>query len=167
MAQTLERTDVPAGIRFIFVIAGVVITVLPLAARQTRDVKPGQNGNVEQTIRQLDRDWVEAYTRRDTATLDRIYADDLIVTNPDGSVGNKAEELAGIKSGAFAFQSITNEDVRVRVFGEMAVVTGRSMMKGRYKDQDISGAYRYTDVYLKRKGRWQAVALQITRIAQQ
>jgi ketosteroid isomerase-like protein len=151
----------------ILLIAALVITVSSFAARQMRNGKPGQNGNVEQTIRQLDRDWVKAYTRGDTAVLDRIYADDLIVTNPDGSVGNKAEELAAIKSGAFAFQSITNEDVRVRVFGEMAVVTGRSMMKGRYKDQDISGGYRYTDVYLKKRGRWQAVALQITRIAQQ
>jgi len=41
------------------------------------------------------------------------------------------------------------------------------MIKGRYKDQDISGGYRYTDVYVKRQGRWQAIALQITRITQQ
>ena len=151
----------------ILMIAALVITVLSPAARQRSNGKPGQNGNVEQTIRQLDRDWIEAYTRGNTAVLDRIYADDLIVTNPDGSVGNKAEELAGIKSGAFAFQSITNEDVKVRVFEKMAVVTGRSMMKGRYKDQDISGGYRYTDIYLKRMGHWQAITLQITRIAQQ
>lgn len=151
----------------ILVIAALLITVLSFAARQKREAKQGKNANVEQTIRQLDREWVEAYTRRDTAVLDRIYADDLIVTNPDGSVGNKVDEQAGIKSGAFVFQSITNEDVTVRVFGEMAVVTGRSMMKGQYKNQDISGGYRYTDVYLLRRGRWQAVALQITRIAQQ
>ena len=154
----------------ILVIAALVTTVLEFSVRQMRAGKAGQFGNVEhvaQTIRQLDHDWIEAYTRGDTTVLDRIYADDLIVTNPDGSVGNKAEELAGIKSGAFAFRSITNEDVKVRVFGAMAVVTGRSMMKGRYKDQDISGGYRYTDIYLERKGRWQAIALQITRIAQQ
>ena len=143
-----------------------MIPVLSLAARQMRDSKAGKNDNVEQTIRQLDREWIKAYSRRDTAVLDRIYADDLIVTNPDGSVGNKTEEIAGIKSGTFTFESITNEDVRVRVFGDMAVVTGRSKMKGRYKDQDISGGYRYTDVYIKRQGRWQAVALQITRITQ-
>ncbi|CAN5772205.1 hypothetical protein BH18ACI4_BH18ACI4_00290 [soil metagenome] len=150
----------------ISVIAALMITVLFLAARQMREAKPGQNGNVEQTIRQLDREWIEAYPRRDTAALERIYAADLIVTNPDGSVGNKAEEIALIASGTFTFQSITNEDVRVRVLGDMAVVTGRSMMNGQYKDQDISGGYRYTDVYMKRQGRWQAVALQITRITQ-
>ena len=150
----------------ISVIAALMITVLFLAARQMREAKPGQNGNVEHTIRQLDREWVEAYPRRDTAALERIYAADLIVTNPDGSVGNKAGEIAGIASGTFTFQSITNEDVRVRVLGDMAVVTGRSTMNGQYKDQDISGGYRYTDVYMKRQGRWQAVALQITRITQ-
>jgi len=148
-------------------VSALVITLFSLGAHQMRDSNAGQNGNIEETIRQLDKQWIKAYPRRDTALLERIYADDLVVTNPDGSIGNKAQEISGLKSGTFSFESITNEEVRVRVFGNLAVVSGRSMMKGRYKEQDISGGYRYTDVYVKRQGSWQAVALQITRITQQ
>ena len=151
----------------ILVIAALVVTTSSLGAHQLRDSNAVQNGNVKQTLRQLDQEWIKAYLRRDTGLLDRIYADDLVVTNPDGSIGNKAQEIAGIKTGTFRFESITNQDVRVRVFGNMALVSGRSLIKGRYKDQDISGGYRYTGIYIKRRGRWQVIALQITRISEQ
>jgi len=123
-------------------VSALVITLFSLGAHRMRDSNAGQNGNIEETIRQLDKQWIKAYPRRDTALLERIYADDLVVTNPDGSIGNKAQEISGLKSGTFSFDSITNDVVSVRVFANLAVGRGCSMMKGRYQEQDISGWYR-------------------------
>jgi Ketosteroid isomerase homolog len=72
-----------------------------------------------------------------------------------------------VKSGDLKIESSTNEDMKVQVHGDTAVVTYRSTDKGNYKGNDLSGQYRWTDVFVKRNGRWQIVAGQGTRIMQQ
>jgi ketosteroid isomerase-like protein len=64
-------------------------------------------------------------------------------------------------------ESSKSEDMKVQVYRDTAVVTYRSTDKGNYKGNDISGRYRWTDVFVKRNGRWQVVSTQGTRIAQQ
>ena len=63
------------------------------------------------------------------------------------------------------FESIKDSDVKVQLYGDSAVLTGRTDIKGKEKSQDISGAYRWLRVYVKRDGRWQVVAEQVTRMA--
>jgi len=55
-------------------------------------------------------------------------------------------------------------DVKVQLYDSAAVVTFRVVWHGRFKDADISGPQRMTDVFVKREGRWQCVASQATRI---
>ena len=79
----------------------------------------------------------------------------------------KAQDIATITSGDLAFESAVLDNVKVRVYGDTAVVTGRTTNKGKYKGQDISGQYQFTDVFVKQGGRWRAVASHATRIAEQ
>lgn len=74
--------------------------------------------------------------------------------------------MADIKSGALTFESATVDDMSVRGYGTAAVVIGRTMSKGQYKGQGFNDTERFTDVFVKRRGRWQAVATQSTGIAQ-
>ena len=55
--------------------------------------------------------------------------------------------------------------MKVKVHGEMGVVTGRNTIKATYMGKDISGAYRFTDVFVKHAGRWQVLSTQGTAIA--
>lgn len=57
-------------------------------------------------------------------------------------------------------------DMKVHVYGDVAVVTGQNTIKGTWEDipRNISGPYRFTDVFVKRAGRWQCVASQSSRI---
>jgi ketosteroid isomerase-like protein len=76
----------------------------------------------------------------------------------------KAEIVKGFASGAFKYEARTISDLNVRVYGETAVVTGRSVQKGIENGKDYSGDYRFTRVYVKLKGAWMTVALQTTMI---
>lgn len=126
-----------------------------------------QKRKVEQTLRMMTGDLIQAYPRQEAAVLDRILADDLTVINPDGSSGDKAREIGGLRSGKLKLESVTNDDMKVRVFGETAVVTGRATIRGQIDGREIRDQNRYMSVFVKRRGRWQVVALHVTRVAQQ
>jgi ketosteroid isomerase-like protein len=121
------------------------------------------DGAEEQAIMQLERDWVAAMVKRDTASLDRYLGKEWMFAN-DGQVTPRAEFLAEFKSGASRFESLVLHDVSVHVFGDVAVATMIGDLKGTYKGADISGSSRGTDFFVKRDGRWQAVSSQNTSI---
>jgi ketosteroid isomerase-like protein len=99
----------------------------------------------------------EALLSADWKTVERIHANDLVFTNADGSVTHKADLVDSIRSGDMKFESIEMSDVKVQALGNVAVVTGRVVERGRYKTDDLSGTYRFTDVWAKQDGSWQMV----------
>ncbi len=127
---------------------------------------PASTENVEQAIRQLVKERDQAIQRGDMAAIDRIYADDYISTGALGTVRTKAQVIEDLKSGALKIESITSDEINVRAHGDTAIVTGRTTTKGQDKGRDISGQNRFTQVYLKRNGRWQIVAFHFSRIGQ-
>lgn len=129
--------------------------------------KQSRGRRVEAELRTMTRDLIEAYPKQETAVLNRIFADDLTVINPDGSIGDKAGEIGGLKSGKLKLKAVTNDDMKVRVYGETAVVTGRATIRGQIDGREISDQNRYTSVFVRRRGRWQVIALHVTRVAQQ
>jgi len=133
---------------------------------QTMSKKTSGNGHVEQELRNLEREWEEALTRRDVAMLDRLMAEDYVLTTVRGEVVNKVRVLEEVKS-AKVTAKVQNTDTAVRVYGNSAVVTGLVLISGRFNDQDVSTQSRYMKVYVKRRGRWQVVAAQATLVAQQ
>jgi ketosteroid isomerase-like protein len=121
-------------------------------------------GGVEEQIVQMEKDWAEAAMKRDAKPLENIIADDWVGVWWDGSVASKADAIGDIKSGASTIQSITFDPIKVRVFGDTAVAQGGDTEKSQYKGKDSSGHYLWTDVYVKRNGKWQAVASQSTKV---
>lgn len=114
--------------------------------------------NIEQEFRELDSGWVAAYLQGDTALFDRVWIDGFIFTFPFGQFTNKEREITDIKSGALELESLSTDGIKVKVYGNTAVMAGRFMMKGRYKNRDISGQYSYTDVLGKQEKCWKIVA---------
>jgi len=111
----------------------------------------------------IEKSFNNAFVRSDWKTVQEMCADDLIFTNADGSVTHKLDNVAAIKSGEEKLDSIEMSDEKVQDFGDVAVTTGKLVEKGQYKTTDLSGTYRFTDVWVKRNGRWQLVAGQETR----
>ena len=119
----------------------------------------------ERELRQLEEKIADAVVRRDTAFVQRVWAEEFVYTGVRGEVKTKADILAELRAGDLQFEVLKFDDVRVRVYGDAAVVTGRATTKGRSKQGEISGEFRYTRVYVNRKGAWQLVAFQGTPIA--
>ena len=148
---------------FVMAAAGMVFA----QAADTRKLSTGTRTSAqdtEATLMKMERDAAAALTKRDLAGFGAIFADDATFTGPDGAVQTKAQLLADVKSGALTIQSTEISDLKVRVFGESAVATYATTDKGKYKDRDISGRYRWTDVFVHRGGKWQIVAGQGTPI---
>jgi ketosteroid isomerase-like protein len=122
------------------------------------------SGTAEEELLKLENAWSAAVINRDQAFLDRLCADEYISTSPDGLTADKRAEIVDLMSGRFKWESAALSDMNVRVYGNAAVVTGLNTLKGIYGDQDISGPYRFTDVFVKRDGRWQVVATHTSRV---
>jgi len=122
--------------------------------------------NVEQALIKLEREWAEALVKVDGATLDRIQADDWIMTSWDGQTQTKAQSIEEIKSGVYQAASVSLDNLKVRTFGDVAVVTLGQTEKSKYKGKESSGRYLYTDVWVKRNGKWQVVATHGTKVEQ-
>ena len=122
--------------------------------------------NVEQTIRQLEKERSQASLRGDITALERIIAEDFNAVGSSGAIRNKAQWLADHKSGVLKVESQTFDNVNVRVYGDAAVVTGLTTQKGQDRGKDISGQFRFTRVYVKRNGQWQIVATHNSRAVQ-
>jgi len=153
-----------------FVLA-LVVTAAPLASGQTSDKKSppavaskSADASVEQTLTKIEHDALAAILKRDVAAFGKVFADEAVLTTPDGSLQTKAQLLADLKSGDLVLESSTISDMKVRAYGDAAVVTYITTDKGKYKKQDISGRYRWTDVFVRRGGSWQLVAGQGTPI---
>lgn len=121
---------------------------------------------VAEALGKLNRQWMEAYTKPDTAFLDRYLSDDYVGTFPDGTVHDKKSEIDAVTSGAVAITKMEPSEMTVRVYDNAAVIVGQSSVKARIDGQIMSAELRFTDVWIKRGNQWQAVASQVTRIDQ-
>jgi len=118
----------------------------------------------EQEIRELETRRFKAQINADAATLDRILSDDLTYVHSSAHVDTKVSYIASIRSGELKYVSIVPDELKVRVYGNTAVVTGRGEFKAQSQGQPVNIQLRFTDVYVRRDGRWQMVAWESTRI---
>ena len=149
------------------IIAALVLSTASSAIAQQASARPRAPTSPEQAVRQQDQQRIHAQITADTIALRRIYADDFLGIGPTGVVRNKAEVIADFTSHALTYQSIITAEVRVRVYGNTAVETGRSTMVGQDKGKDVPRENRFTRVWVMTDGRWQLVANHYSLMATQ
>ena len=128
---------------------------------------------IEAEVIKLEREWADAVKNGDADAAKRVMADDIAIVDPDGSTSAKAEEVDAIQAKTVTMDSWEILEPKVTVLDENnAFVTGRGVIKNgkskipdSKKTIDISGEYRFLDVYARRNGTWQAVASQTTPIS--
>ena len=140
------------------VAVALLLVTAALAAQQRESQSRAQQSKVEKIIRTLDTERIQAQIDADAAALARLYADDFIGVGPSGTVRTKPQVIADFTSGALKFQSITTDDVQVRVYGNAAVETGKSTMHGQDKGRPVPQETRFTRVWVKQQGHWRLVA---------
>jgi len=140
------------------VIAVLALALTSIVMAQEQSTAGTQRSNIEQVIRQLDGERIQAQIGADTVALDRIYADDFIGVGPSGTVRTKKQVILDFTSGTLRFQSITTDEVQVRVYENTAVETGLSTMDGQDKGKTVPRNTRFTRVWVKQQGFWRLVA---------
>jgi len=146
------------------------ILVFLLAIGATWSVAQTMEKTPENEALRVENERIQAVLQRDTAALEQLLADELIYTHSTGRVDSKAQFIHSIQSGDLNYLAMKHSDLDARVYGEVAVLTGRSAVKvksPRTENQIVDLDIRFLNVYAKRKGQWQQVAWQSTRIAPQ
>ena len=105
---------------------------------------------------QLEREWGAAAVKADVDTLGQILGSDY-AGNYESQVTTRAQLLANLRRGVLKVESAALSDMKAMVFGDRAVVQGVSTVKSSERGRDTSGKYCWTDVFVKRDGRWQCV----------
>ena len=118
----------------------------------------------EAAILKLENDWPALVVKRDTATILSMGTDDCTFVFPGGELVTLKQIAADMKSGALTWESMHVDDLKVRIYGDSAVVFGLETEKSKYKGEDTSGQYRFTDTWVKRNGRWLCVVSANTRV---
>ena len=145
----------------------IVLSVILIASStlaQTSNRIRNPTNNVERELIELERQMSEALAKQDVSVLDRLWSENLVFTSPNGQISNKSKRLA-MQKPAPAPNEMTNrnEDVRVQLYGNTAVVIVRSVWEGKTATGPFSDPYQATHVWVKQQGRWQLVAAHVSQ----
>lgn len=135
-----------------FLLVTSLFIAAAIAAFSQTATKPEQSNSAEQAVLKVTQEWLDAETSVDRAALNRIIADDFLGTGPRGTMVSKTDVVP--KEGVSHGLNISGQDLKVRVLGDTAIVTGRGVPKGPPERPEL----RMTIVFLKRADRWQMVA---------
>ena len=117
-------------------------------------------------IKSMEVERIQAGVRKDVEAIAPFTADEYVQIDFDGRVMDRRATFRRIRSSDIRLRSNAPDDLTVRVYGDVAVVTGRATPKGIADGREFIDPIRYSRVYVKRDGRWQVVLFQQTRIAQ-
>lgn len=134
----------------------IIFAALPFAFAQHKDTA---------TLKNLNNDWIGSYVTRDTMTLGRIFADDMVLVSPDGSILHKKEMLSMVTSPDQEYLSAKVDTVSVRLLGSVGLVSAQATAVAKANGKVTTIRTSYLDVYEKRRGRWYAVASQVALLS--
>ena len=129
-------------------------------------VRGGAEETAEAAVLKREEARLQAMVKVDVAALEDVLADDLSYVHASGDADTKREFIDSILTGRLKYKQLDREGVAVRVYGDAAVVTGRGHFQVRSGENDLDVRLLFTDVYVKRGGKWRMVAWQSTRLAE-
>jgi ketosteroid isomerase-like protein len=118
----------------------------------------GQEKSDAATIRALETKWTESYKQHSIDILSSLLADDFVITIEDGNTFSKAGYISHTADSSVKVQSAEPSDLKVRIHGNTAIVTGAYHEKGESNGKPYEYHDRLTDVWMKIGGKWQVVA---------
>jgi len=122
---------------------------------------------MEEELLKVERGFVDAIAKNDLDAIERFVTDDWIIINADGGIIDRERFLEVIKSGTLTHEMMESEDMRVRVYGDSAVVSALTRSKGKFMGQEFTTHERSTDVFVRRDGQWRCVLTQLTASTKQ
>src|ERR1044072_6098412 len=138
-------------------VAAVAIASTFAAAATTRERDVAE-------LTRLSDAWDKAIVHKDEKAVADNMAEDFRQIDGYGNLETKKSFVAGIIDSRLSIDPYTVEEFEVRLYGDTALLSGRTHMTGRYDGKAFQSNYRYIDIYVRRDGAWKIVSVQITRI---
>ena len=123
-----------------------------------------QSSDDEQALIKIQHEWADARLKGDSSYAQQLEADDFTVVWFDGRIVNKDGDLKSYESEDAVFTDFKIDGLKVRIYGDTAIVVGQGSIKAHTKTQDLSGKYVWTDTFVKQNGVWKVVASQVTPV---
>jgi ketosteroid isomerase-like protein len=137
----------------------VILTAVTLGLAHAGDV------NADKTkLLALENAWNRAQMSHDSAALEGLVSDRYVYTDDDGTVMNKRQFLEDNKDPAYNATLMTNDEVQVISYGNVALVLGKYHAKGTYKSKAFDHWGRFTDTWLYQNNTWLCIATHTSRI---
>jgi len=119
---------------------------------------------VQAGILALEKEWAAAIERQDAATFNRLATEDYRFVDENGRVFDRAQYIADRGHNKDKVESAVQDEIEVCKYGDMAIATGRSVLHGSRDGAPFVYRFRWTGVYVRRDGRWQAASGQLTAL---
>ncbi|MGH7503940.1 MAG: nuclear transport factor 2 family protein [Longimicrobiales bacterium] len=123
------------------------------------------NSGVEEDLIGVAHAWDRAMVANDPDAIGTYMADDWTIIGPDGNVGDKAAFLELVRSGKLTHDVMESHDVKVRVYGDTAVMTAQGVSGGHYRGEPFHLVERASCVFVRQQGRWRCVLTHLSQIA--
>jgi len=137
----------------------LVLVALLLALVQAPRLK---GEDVVQELTKIKQEWSEAEKNKDIPYLDKLWADDAVFGTSLGTVMNKQQLIELIKGTERTIDELHSDNIEVRRYGNTAIMTDHTTMRGLYKGAPYGGEYRYVRIFVKEGGAWRVVLVQAT-----
>jgi ketosteroid isomerase-like protein len=122
---------------------------------------------MEEELGKLEEEFADAIVKNSPEKIQQFVTEDWIIINADGGIIDKERFFEVIKSGTLTHEMMESDDIRVRVYGDSAVVSALTRSKGKFMGQEFTTHERATDVFVRRGGQWRCVLTQLTGVKKQ
>jgi len=141
-------------------IAALIVVLTTFACGYSLAQTPAEND-----VLQFERDACKAFLDTDPAALERVLTPDFTLTLSNGDVSIRAHEINDLRSGKVHYDVLENYDMKARLYGDnMAIVLGKTRVKGTAEGKPFDRVVQFTDILIKRDGRWQLAAGHVSRL---
>ena len=140
------------------------LLILPASIRAQQPARARSAAEAE--IRAAVRRYDDALRRADSAAVEKFWAAEYTFINPRGEFVTRAARLSNLRAGRTAFDSLahTPQEEKISYYGDVALYTTLLTLRGRYGGTAQQGQFRASVVWVRRDGRWQQVASQMTPV---
>ena len=149
-----------------FLTLGLVLAFVTFVSQSGKGSPSNPREKDTRELERLENVWNEAHERGDADALERLWSEDLEVDVPRMPVMNKADVLNFARSGRMKFLHYTTSAIRIRIYGDTAVVNGRLQRTRQINSKELSDEWRFTKVYVRQAQQWRVVSFHASEAPQ-
>lgn len=142
-----------------FALTFAIVSLIALSCRSV--IQTADNEQVKMELAALERRLIAAVQRKDMAALGEIWDDDYFGTAPNGVTVRKKDLMEAVNDGVIVIDSIEPDDLLVRQFGDVAVMTGKADVIAKVVEEEVRMSVRGTGIFVRRDGKWKIAGVHV------